>query len=446
MLLGIMIVSLCVPKRLLARAGGIASEGCTGCHGGGKTPLVTITPSITTINPGSVVNLTISISPSNGAGAGFFFKASTGKLSIVDSGTRLDSGAVVQNATRTAAGGNIDFKVAWTAPATPGGVDFTAWGNSVNGDRSTRGDAEGVGFYSVAFGCSGSKFYHDYDNDGVGAESEGYSIACTAPPYYSAEKGDCNDNDSKISPGNPEICDAKDNNCDGQIDEGFAVTSYCTDADGDGHGVLGKASVMGCGVSKGFGVCDDDCNDNDPNMHAGALEICNNKDDNCNQRVDENARVVCGVGWCAKYGEGCTSNCTPGEPRTEECNDFDDDCDGVKDNGSDLHLCGVPGLHCVAGSCLSNVGAAGGFGGMGPSTGNTGNSGNSGNSGNTNIAGSLLDAGTSSSGSDREPAPGCGVASPGRAVAGPGALVCSLLAGLAGWRMRRRSVGRSTRV
>ncbi len=232
------------------------------------------------------------------------------------------------------------------------GVDFTAWGNSVNGDRGTRGDADGVGFYSVAFGCSGSKFYHDYDNDGVGAESTGYSIACTVPPYYSAKKGDCNDNDEKISPASPEICDAKDNNCDGQIDEGLAVTSYCTDADGDGHGVLGKATVMGCGVSKGFGVCDDDCNDTDPNMHAGAIEICNNKDDNCNNRVDENARVVCGRGWCANYGEGCTSNCTPGQPRTEECNDFDDDRDGVNDNGTDLELCGIPGLRCVAGGCL----------------------------------------------------------------------------------------------
>ncbi len=60
------------------------------------------------------------ISPTNGTGAGFFPKASTGKLSVIDSGTRLDNGAVVQNAMRTATSGNIDFRVAWTAPATPG--------------------------------------------------------------------------------------------------------------------------------------------------------------------------------------------------------------------------------------------------------------------------------------------------------------------------------------
>jgi len=432
-LLGIMIASLCVPNRLLARAGGIASEGCTGCHNGGKPPLVTITPDITTINPGSVVNLTISISPSNGTGAGFFLEASTGKLSVIDPGTRLEGRGVVQNAVRTAASGNIDFKVAWTAPATPGGVDFMAWGNSVNADRSTRGDAEGSGFYTVAFGCSGSTFYHDYDNDGVGAESTGYTIACSVPAYFSARVGDCNDNDPKIFPGSAELCDGKDNNCDGKIDEGITVTSYCTDADGDGHGVLGKATVMGCGVSKGFGVCDNDCNDSDPDVHAGAPEICNNRDDNCNERVDENARVVCGIGWCARYGEGCSSNCTPGEPRAEECNDFDDDCDGVADNGTDEQLCGMPGLRCVAGSCLNDTGGVGGFGGMPIGTGNVGSLGG------TNDRGSPWGAGTSSSSPKREPGRGCGITTAHRKGAWPGALACSLLAGLVGWRTRRRS-------
>ena len=50
---------------------------------------------------------------------------------------------------------------------------------------------------------------------------------------------------------------------------------------------------------------------------------------------------------------GCSSNlCTPGKPRAEQCNDFDDDCDGVADNGTDLELCGKPGFVCRAGECL----------------------------------------------------------------------------------------------
>jgi hypothetical protein len=38
-------------------------------------------------------------------------------------------------------------------------------------------------------------------------------------------KWDCADNDPTVFPGNPEICDYKDNNCNGQIDEG--VTNAC---------------------------------------------------------------------------------------------------------------------------------------------------------------------------------------------------------------------------
>ncbi len=115
--------------------------------------------------------------------------------------------------------------------------------------------------------------------------------------------------------------------------------------------------MMGCGPSKGFGLCDNDCNDHDPTIYPTAPELCNNRDDNCDGRVDENARVVCGVGWCSRYGEGCTSQCTPGPARAEQCNDFDDDCDGVIDNGTDLELCGQPGFVCRDGDCIRDADA-----------------------------------------------------------------------------------------
>ena len=347
------------PARALGHSNGAGTAGCNGCHSGGKTATVLITPDLTSFAPGQSLNLTISVSATNGTSAGFYLEASSGQFRVVDSGTKLAGSGVTHSATRVGNGMATTFKVGWTAPTTPGGVEFSVWGNSVNGDRSSRGDGEGTGFYSVAFGCDGQKYWHDYDGDGVGAESSGYTVACTVPQFYSTQLGDCDDNDPHNFLGNVEVCDAQDNDCDGEADEALAISTYCTDADADGHGVSGKETARGCGVSKGFGVCDDDCNDENPLVYPGAAERCNNRDDNCDQRIDENARVVCGVGWCSRYAEGCTSQCTPGPPRVEECNDFDDDCDGVKDNGTALELCGKAGLACTQGYCV-----AAGSGGM----------------------------------------------------------------------------------
>jgi len=354
----------------MAHSNGSPTQGCSGCHFGGKTPSVSITPDSTQVDPGQLLNLTVSISAANGNAAGFFLTASVGSLSVVDSSSKLSGGGVTHSAPRTQTGGTVSFKVGWTAPTAPGGVDFFVWGNSVNGDHSSLGDGSASAFHSLAFGCAGSKFFRDHDGDGVGSESSGYTVTCSAPPSHSAEFGDCDDNDPQVFPGNREVCDSKDNDCNGQLDDGLPINRYCADADLDGHGVDGAATLDACGPSKGFGRCDKDCNDAEPSIYPGATELCNDRDDNCNDRIDEDARLVCGVGWCAQYALGCTSICTPGAPRVEECNDFDDDCDGVNDNGSDLELCGKAGLVCREGYCVAS-----GSGGMSTGEGGSGNAG-----------------------------------------------------------------------
>jgi len=345
------------PREAAARLTGFEGE-CSGCHHGGVEPMVNITADSSSVMPGQKVTLTIRISATNGPIGGIFLpRPDTGAFTAT-AGTKLwPDGGITHSTPAQASGNQVTFQVIWTAPTQPamGGADFPVYAVSANANNSNQGDAMGSAFTSLAYGCgAGTKYYIDNDADGYGSLDLGWTLNCAPPPRYSAQQGDCNDNDNKVYPGASEICDGKDNNCDGAVDEGLDSIVLCEDKDGDGHGIMNGATHMGCAPNlKGFGACDGDCNDNDETVHPGATESCNNKDDNCDGRIDENARQTCGVGWCRRYGTSCTSNnCTPGQPIAERCNDFDDDCDGVVDNGTDLELCGA-GFGCRAGYCVA---------------------------------------------------------------------------------------------
>jgi hypothetical protein len=118
--------------------------------------------------------------------------------------------------------------------------------------------------------------------------------------------------------------------------------------------------VIGCGKDEDTGAPDvdgdgytvDDCDDNDPAVHPGAEEICNEVDDDCDGAIDEEVTSTWfldadgdGYGDTLQSVEGCgapsgyvanDTDCDDGDdaihPGADEyCNDQDDDCDGEWD-------------------------------------------------------------------------------------------------------------------
>jgi hypothetical protein len=87
----------------------------------------------------------------------------------------------------------------------------------------------------------------------------------------------------------------------------------------------------------GYSVCGTDCRDRDPEIHPGAVEVCNGQDDNCDGIVDETTSCFDddGDGYTEDEGD-CNDNDPAVHPGAEEdmANGMDDDCDGVVDSGA----------------------------------------------------------------------------------------------------------------
>ena len=108
----------------------------------------------------------------------------------------------------------------------------------------------------------------------------------------------------------------------------------CTDADGDTYNLTRGGRGNRCGPA--------DCNDNDTTVYSGALEICDLKDNDCDEVVDEDCVFVCTDNDNDGYGVGDLSGCTnkvkadcddtnssinPGA--VEICNSLDDNCNSL---------------------------------------------------------------------------------------------------------------------
>jgi len=162
-----------------------------------------------------------------------------------------------------------------------------------------------------------------------------------------------------------EVCNGQDDDCDGDTDEGVRnvcgecgpdPVERCDGVDRDCDGRVDEGTFNACGEcgAEPPEVCD--CLDNDCDHQIDehsdqcprcdcepVAETCNEADDDCDRRIDEGVRNACG-------------RC--GEVPPEVCNGLDDDCDGVPDEtpsdvgddcGVDDGVCSPGVLRCVDG-------------------------------------------------------------------------------------------------
>lgn len=81
-------------------------------------------------------------------------------------------------------------------------------------------------------GCSGLTVYADADADNYGDASNSLFVEdCVIPSGYVIDNKDCNDASASINPGKTEILNGIDDNCNGEIDEGFGQDTWTQVAD-----------------------------------------------------------------------------------------------------------------------------------------------------------------------------------------------------------------------
>ncbi|HEY0710318.1 MAG TPA: MopE-related protein [Polyangia bacterium] len=197
----------------------------------------------------------------------------------------------------------------------------------------------------------------------------------------------------------PETCNERDDDCDGDVDDGFQLLTdpmncgrcgvVCGFANAPGVCSAGQCRFTGCNA--GFvdldGLPQNGC---ECTLDNGGVEICDGKDNNCDGTTDEgfdlrqdvkncgacgrvcafdNAGASCTLGACRMDAcmpgsvdldksvlNGCEYACAPGNGGVEICDGIDNDCNGVVDEadpraGSACFPMGVIGCNPATGTC-----------------------------------------------------------------------------------------------
>jgi hypothetical protein len=282
-----------------------------------------------------------------------------------------------------------------TAAANPGASEVC---DTIDNDCDAAIDDDDSGV------TGGTTYWEDGDSDGYG-DPHVATTACAPPSGYVDNADDCDDTTAAANPGASEVCDTIDNDCDSAIDDDdsdVTGTTYWEDADSDGYGNP-LVSTNTCDMPSGFVDNADDCWDEDPlytiyeykyydgdfdgygdwgadvcyedvrwvdeggdcddaddRVYPGAVEVCDDVDNDCNKLVDEDdAGLVYLTSYADAdldgYGDDSTAidTCDPAPGsvttggdcddteylvspgRDEYCDGVDNNCDGTADETTD---------------------------------------------------------------------------------------------------------------
>ncbi|MCB9741983.1 MAG: hypothetical protein H6741_09720 [Alphaproteobacteria bacterium] len=158
-------------------------------------------------------------------------------------------------------------------------------------------------------------------------EKEPVDSAADADGDGVTEDEDCDDNDANAYPGNTEVCDGVDNDCDGATDnEPTDGGTYYRDTDGDGYGAADQ-SVIACEAGPGLVDNADDCNDGNGGINPAAQEYCDGVDNDCDGDTDEPDAL----GTSTYYVDGDGDGFGDPEDTAQACGPTD----GYSDNNHD---------------------------------------------------------------------------------------------------------------
>ncbi|WP_426756224.1 putative metal-binding motif-containing protein [Myxococcus sp. Y35] len=190
----------------------------------------------------------------------------------------------------------------------------------------------------------GWKKWHLEDLDTVDADGDGF-IARGGPTNRGT---DCDDGAGDVHPEALELCNGRDDNCDGQVEQGALTRTWYLDQDQDGYGRNGPG-VEACDPPSQLHIeVSGDCDDERAEAYPHAQELCNGKDDNCDDEEDEPFKegpqalnTPCTEACGGMYACNAAQNGTEciGDPRTQYYADVDGDGEGMKGGTPVAELC-----------------------------------------------------------------------------------------------------------